>query len=757
TQKPGTGFGAACEADDLRHRIYKANGIVENIRVVVFDKDDAKQIPAKLERYHRFHAKKDFDNIVRWLGGKVPVAVSVDVQALKTSIPHNLPTLQPFFGREEELLKIREALDPESRTWGALIDGPGGMGKTSLAVRAAYDCGPGDFKRIIFISLKTRELDDDGVRDLSGFILSGLIELYNELAQQLARDDIAKATEEQRPRLLIEALRDKGALLILDNLESLVKKDRDVLFTFVKRLPQGCKAILTCRGRIGSGAEELILEKLSEKAALQTLAELAAHNPLLAKTSEAERLVLYRETGGKPLLLRWTAGQLGRGQCLTFTDALHFIRSCPPGNDPLEFIFGDLVEFFSEAETKVLCALTYFTQPAKVEHIAAIAGAEVGRAVPSGLPDRTTGGGAVRTPRPTSVGLPEINLALRSLVNRSLAVPSDELKTFTLVPMVADFLRKKKPEVVEETGERLEKRAYALIVENGYQKHARFPVLDAAWPSVVPALPRFLDGSNDRLQTVCLAIDTFLEFTGRWDESLALHQQAEAKAEAAGDHKTAGWRAFQAGWIYYLRGQADAVLACADYAAGYWKTAPANARERAAAIGLRGHGHRMKKDYAAAIAAHSQEVELDRGGSGESKDLATALHHLAFAKQLSGDLDGAEQNYREALGIHLAINDSHGVASSTGRLSELALDREEWLQAEILAREALSLSERLGRQDSMAKDCRCLAIALMRQGKAAEALLYIRRAVEIFSRLGSPDLEEARNTLKKCEEAGGKE
>ena len=74
--------------------------------------------------------------------------------APRTSIPHNLPALQPFFGREEELQKIADALDPESRTWGALIDGPGGMGKTSLAVRAAYDAPPDAFEQIVFVSLK---------------------------------------------------------------------------------------------------------------------------------------------------------------------------------------------------------------------------------------------------------------------------------------------------------------------------------------------------------------------------------------------------------------------------------------------------------------------------------------------------------------------------------------------------------------------------------------------------------------------------
>src|SRR6185503_1158014 len=103
------------------------------------------------------------------------------------------------------------------------------------------------------------------------------------------------------------------------------------------------------------------LEKLSEGAALATLAKVAENNPALARTSKADRLDLYSETGGKPLLLRWTAGQIGRGSCLTLSDAINYLRSCPDGNDPLEFIFGDLVENFSDTETHVLCALTYFT------------------------------------------------------------------------------------------------------------------------------------------------------------------------------------------------------------------------------------------------------------------------------------------------------------------------------------------------------------------------------------------------------------
>ena len=142
--------------------------------------------------------------------------------------------------------------------------------------------------------------------------------------------------------------------------------------------------------------------------------------------------------------------------------------------------------------------------------------------------------------------LAAVERALRSLVNRSLVVPTEELKSCTLVPMAADFLRKKKPEVVAETGDRLEKRAYALSIENSYEKHDRFKDLAAAGPGIAPALALFLAGDNARLQTVGAALTTFLHFQGRWDEWLALCEQAEARAVVAADHANVGWRAYQA-------------------------------------------------------------------------------------------------------------------------------------------------------------------------------------------------------------------
>jgi tetratricopeptide (TPR) repeat protein len=381
------------------------------------------------------------------------------------------------------------------------------------------------------------------------------------------------------------------------------------------------------------------------------------------------------------------------------------------------------VEDFDEAETQALCALTYFTLPAKVEHVSAIAG----------LPE------------------PDADSALRKLTVRSLAIPTDELKTFTLVPLVADFLRKKKPDVVTETGDRLEKRAFALIFENARDNYDRFPALEAAWPGIAPALVLFLAGDNARLQTACAALSDFLNFQGRWDERLALCEKAEGRAVAAADYGNAGWRAYNAGYIHSLRQQADAVLTSADRAAAHWDRAKAGAREHATAIRLRGLGHQLKKDYPAAIAAYRESLELHRSLFAESVDVAIGLNALATVERDSGDLAEAEGHHREALRIAHAIGNAEIVAGETGNLAGLALDREDWPAAETLARKALRLAEAVHRQELIAANNYRLAKALVRQGKAAEGLLHAQHAVDIYIRLGSPDLEAARATLRECE------
>ena len=192
------------------------------------------------------------------------------------------------------------------------------------------------------------------------------------------------------------------------------------------------------------------LDKLGRDAALQFIAALARDRDLLRRTTEAERIALYENTGGNPLLIRWMAGQLGRGQCRTMAATLDLLGNAPDGNDPLEFIFGDLADTFSQSETQVLAALSHFTLPVEVKFVAELS------------------------------DLREVaaQTALEDLTDRALVTSDAEIRRFVMMPLVAAFLRRARPEAVSAAGGHLTDRAYALAVENGYKQHERFPVLE---------------------------------------------------------------------------------------------------------------------------------------------------------------------------------------------------------------------------------------------------------------------------------------
>ncbi len=118
-----------------------------------------------------------------------------------------------------------------------------------------------------------------------------------------------------------------------------------------------CGPLVIATGR------RLKLQQLDQAAALQTLADIARDNPALDAAPEPDRLRLITETGGNTLLLTWTAWQVGSGYCTTIADALAHLRSCPPGNDPLQFIFGGLLARFTREEERIVASLSYPTEP----------------------------------------------------------------------------------------------------------------------------------------------------------------------------------------------------------------------------------------------------------------------------------------------------------------------------------------------------------------------------------------------------------
>lgn len=645
--------------------------------------------------------------------------------------PNNLPPRRSFFGREDELREIHGQLDPQSDTKVIAIEGLGGIGKTSLAVEAAYSHEIGLFGRIIYLPLKKCELDDDGLRILERpYAIPSRLALLSELARQLGEPEIERFGRDKRIDRISEVLGKERVLLILDNLESLGDGDRDKIISVLNDLPAGCKAIFTSRDPISvEDPYKISLGPLAQEASLQMLARIARSSPLLEEATPAERIDLYQQTAGNPLLMRWTAGQLGRGSCRSLKQALARLRACPEDNDPLEFIFSHLAEDFKKDEVKAMAVLTYFAQPLQVQHVAAIA----------------------------HLTVDDAREALNTMANQSLVQTDAQGERYSLAPLAADFLRGHEEERVAHAGESLENYAYTTIAENGLEKHRRYPVLETAWESLEPAFRIFLAGPNERLQKVCEGLFRFLEFSGRWDKMLELSQAAETRALLEDDQDHAGWRAYDVGMVHYLRGHAEDVLACAKRAEGHWKKGGAGIgeRERATALRLRGLGLRLQGKYREALTAFHEARKLFHKSNPGSQDMGVVISDVAGVERLLGNHEFALNNYREALRLARKVGHKEGVATYIGHLAEMELIRENWTKAGGFARKALKLSQELGRQELIAENSSRLAMSLARRGRAAKGLPFAEEAVRIFQRLLSPDLADALLALREC--GGGEE
>ena len=641
-------------------------------------------------------------------------------------VPSSLPSQPYFFGREKELVIIAEAIAPEARTWGALIDGPGGIGKTALAIRAAHLAPESDFERKVFLSAKVRELTPQGEQQLEDFMLPNYITLLTELARELGDDNIERTDPNERPKAVRRALAEVKVLIVIDNVETFPEPERVRLYQFLSRLPTTCKAIVTSRRRADIDARVVRLDRLAHKDALELLSELARNNRYLRNATERERTDLYEITNGNPLLLKWAVAQLGRrgSQCRSVPEVCEFLKAAPANNDPLEYIFGDLLDTFTNSETAVLAALTHFKEPAKVEVIAEV----------SGLAKNVT------------------LTALEDLTDRALLLSNEGQQTFLLPALAGSFLRRKRPEVIAHTGRRITDRAYALVLENGYNKFERFSILEKEWLSIAAALPLLAIGDNHSLQRACVALENFLHFSGRWDEQVTLNELAEEKALSAGDLFNAGWRAYRIGWIYYLRRKPQEILACATRCQAHWENAKdAGSREKGSAILLRGLGYELEKNYSAASSAYKEALEIFRAQSLASTEIAIALSYLADVEKIQTNFIDAERDYQEALRTAQSVDDKEVTATVTENLASLANDREDWTTAEKLAREALELAEKLGRQELLGTGCYHIGRALAGQGRSKEALPFLERAIEIFTHLSLTDkLELAQALLKQC-------
>ena len=235
----------------------------------------------------------------------------------QTTAVRNLPgQTTPFIGRRRELEEVRRIL---LETDGRLLTlvGPGGMGKTRLAVAAAESIAAADGELfadgVTFVPLAS--VDDAGTIGRSA---------AGALGYSLANDDTPPN------RQLLPLISDKRMLLILDNLEHLMGDELATFLDTVLGAAPGVKLLATSRERAnlraetvfavggmdepGAGEDVPILKEDNASDAVQLFIQSARRSlPGFELTVENTRAIeqICHLAGGMPLGIELAAGWLG--------------------------------------------------------------------------------------------------------------------------------------------------------------------------------------------------------------------------------------------------------------------------------------------------------------------------------------------------------------------------------------------------------------------------------------------------------------
>jgi predicted ATPase/class 3 adenylate cyclase len=159
-----------------------------------------------------------------------------DFPPLKTLYRSNLPVpATPFLGREAELAEVVDRLlDPDTRL--LTLTGPGGTGKTRLALQAAAEVADSYPDGVFWVPLAP--LRDPGL-------------VVPAVAQAL---EIGERPDEGLVDTLARALLGKRALLVLDNLEHLMPSGAGQVAALVAACPT-LRMLVTSRERLVVAAE----------------------------------------------------------------------------------------------------------------------------------------------------------------------------------------------------------------------------------------------------------------------------------------------------------------------------------------------------------------------------------------------------------------------------------------------------------------------------------------------------------------------
>jgi predicted ATPase len=696
-----------------------------------------------------------------------------------------------LIGRAADLQRLRQALLVDGRRLVTLL-GPGGIGKTRLALQVAADLA---------------KHFDDGVAIVALAPLTDAADVITAIAEAVGFPLPNAQTHE---RALLAFLRERSLLLVLDNLEHLLGPEQDqpisAFLTSVLREAPKVTVLCTSRERLRLRTEAIIeLDGLSLPVGEQPGVVERAESTLLflerarqvvdtfTLTSDNRVAIanICRLLGGAPLGIELAAAWVRVMSCVEIAAemarSIDFLalddRDLAPRHRSMRAVIDHSWQLLTTDEQRVLLRLSVFRGGFRREAVEAVCADEINQAV-IGL----SGGGR---PHPATL-LP----ILSGLVDKSLlrrASDDDGATRYDLHEVMRQYLAARLAEepTVQATTERQHAIYYAewLIAQDRVLKSAgQRDALRAITVEIgnVRTTWRWAVQQRDAqmLRRLVETFHWFYEVRGWYSEGMAMFGAgAEAlrplaeQGDSASDNIRAaywllvnleGWHAVRSNPVVGLprlhaglegqrhSGDSSALALCLVTMAyvqvfvGDYPNAQAlldEAEVVASAAGstwllsvgrvVRGVLETLRSDPQTAQ-RYLQEALVTARAVGDPRHITLTLNYLGLAALSLGHVDAAERVCQEGLAIAQQHQDSFQTSLALQVLGRVALARSAYHECEALLERGLVIAREMGDHWLEAQALGYLAQLAVARGDDTSARVHQRAAVHTAAAAPQP-------------------
>ena len=660
----------------------------------------------------------------------LPPAPATSGAAPGTALPHETTS---FIGREYELATIGELL-ALSRL--VTLTGPGGSGKSRLALRYAADAQASYAGGVWLV-----ELAAITGPELVGSALAAALSVREQPGAPLLDSVVAR-------------LADSQALLIMDNCEH-VRSAVAQTVTGLLRASPAVRVLATSQSRLGIDGEAswpvppLALPEPAAEAgeigraeAVRLLCDRAAlTRPGFRLTDDNAQLVadICRRLDGIPLAIELAAARFNmltpRQLAARLDDRFRLLtggtRSALPRHRALLAAIEWSHDLLTPAEQICLRRLAVFSGGCTLEAAEAV------------CPDDLVAVGAVF----------EI---VCSLVDKSLLTTEERSGSmrYGLLESVRHYVLRQ----LDAAGERseLERRHLVWLLDyagqadfDGPDQGAWLELIDADLDNFRTALERALDASSpghEPLGALELAglLAPFWEVRGpvelgrRWLAAAlaAAGPDAEPRLRAVALHGAAR--------MALVQGDQEAQLACQQESLAIWRSL-GDLAAVARCLGEIGAAEHVRGDYAAARACYTEVLELGSRGANDAVT-ARSLSGLGRLALFQNDLVQATAYYEESMARFAAIGDLRRATTILGNLGVVAFQQGQLDLALSRLREHLANARRLGDRKLIGGALVNLGDTLYSVGELSESASVLRQALEIAGQIGDRRLAACTQT-----------